>query len=188
MADPATENATLPPRISTDHHEHQCTTSQSRCPWESRGEISKNIQPLSSPHSYPKHPKTALRLIPPTRLNTPHRVSSPALTKPTTECTSHDPISLCERWLHQALRASCTTGPHDASAPPTSHDPNAVVCVREPSERAPNATDQRIQDGPMHHSSQHRAETEVQQPGLPFIGGDMALPRCSSTCVGWTCV
>jgi hypothetical protein len=24
----------------------------------------------------------------------------------------------------------------------------------------------------MHHSSQHRAETEVQQPGLPFIGGD----------------
>ena len=85
------------------------------------GVTGRNIEDtqLPSAHSCPKHPKTAQRPIPPARLNTPHRVSSPALTKPTTECTSHDPIWLCERWLHQTLRASCTIGPHDASAPPT---------------------------------------------------------------------
>jgi hypothetical protein len=79
----------------------------------------EDTQPLP-PHSHPKHPKAAPQPPTPThtRPNTPHRASSPALTEPATECTSHDP-KLCERWLHQTLRASCTIGPHDASAPPT---------------------------------------------------------------------
>jgi hypothetical protein len=114
----------------------------------------EDTHPLS-PHLHPKTPQnsTSARAPPHKAQYAPQGIlaCSPALTKPTSECTSHDPVVVLWEVVTSALRARCTTGPHDANAPPTTP---TELC-----ERAPNATGrQRLQDGPMHHSSQKGAE------------------------------
>jgi hypothetical protein len=81
----ATTNKYQPPRASVRHQLGLLPVGVTRRKIE-------DTHPLSS-HFHPRRSKTTPQPAPPpTRLNTPHRVSSPALTKPTSECTSHDPI------------------------------------------------------------------------------------------------
>jgi hypothetical protein len=105
------------------------------------------------------------------------------LTKPTLECTSHDPIAVVLEVVTSALRASCTTGPHDESAPPTTPTP---LC-----ERAPNGTDQRLQDGPTHHSSQRPCKggvTSALRSQRKECGGSGAwAPRSSAARLTCAC-
>jgi hypothetical protein len=97
----------LPPRISNDHHGHQCTTSQSRCPWESRDEI------------YRRHPATVSPFVPETSQNSTRPVHPPpqGSIRPTG----------CPRLRSLNQQRMHKTGPNTHQTPPLLQNPPFLV-------------------------------------------------------------